>query len=118
MTATAFKILTAQQWADFARDGIFDGAPIDIADGYIHLSTAEQLAETLARHFSGQTGLVIAEIDLTPYGDAVKWEQSRGGQLFPHIYSALNLVSVVTTQHADDTPGRERLCSEVERPDQ
>ncbi|MCU0728655.1 MAG: DUF952 domain-containing protein [Sphingopyxis sp.] len=118
MSATAFKILTAQQWTEFARNGIFHGAPIDVADGYIHLSTTDQLAETLARHFAGQTGLVIAEIDLAPYGDAVKWEPSRGGQLFPHIYSALNLASVVATQYADDTPGGERLCPEIERPDQ
>ena len=61
MTVTAYKVLTADQWAQFERDAVFCGAPVDLADGYIHLSTAEQLAETLAKHFFGQTGLVVAE---------------------------------------------------------
>lgn len=98
--ATAFKILTADQWAAFSADGVFHGAPIDIADGYVHLSTAEQTGETLAKHFAGQTGLVIAEIDLTGFGDALKWEVSRGGALFPHIYAPLPLASVRTTRPA------------------
>jgi uncharacterized protein (DUF952 family) len=89
MTATAFKILTAPQWARFEEDGVFTGAPVDLADGYIHLSTADQLDETLARHFAGQIGLVIAEVDLHALGEVVKWEVSRGGALFPHVYGAL-----------------------------
>ena len=93
-TATAFKILTANQWAAFEADGIFTGAPIDLADGYIHLSTADQLEETLAKHFAGQTNLTIAEIDLTALGDTVRWETSRGGQLFPHIYGVLPMGAV------------------------
>ena len=93
-TATAFKILTANQWAAFEADGIFTGAPIDLADGYIHLSTADQLEETLAKHFAGQTNLTIAEIDLTALGDTVRWEVSRGGALFPHIYGLLPMSAV------------------------
>ncbi|MEY4269604.1 MAG: hypothetical protein RLZZ58_820 [Pseudomonadota bacterium] len=95
MSATAFKILTADQWADFARAGTFLGAPADLADGYIHLSTADQLAETLAKHFTGQAGLVIAEVNLDALGAAVKWEVSRGGALFPHVYGALPMDTVV-----------------------
>lgn len=94
MPVTAFKIFTAGQWAQFAADGRFYGAPVDVADGYIHLSTADQLEETLAKHFAGQTGLVIAEIDLTQLGDAVRWEVSRGGALFPHVYAALEMTAV------------------------
>jgi uncharacterized protein (DUF952 family) len=94
----AFKILTADQWATFERDGEFTGAPVDLADGYIHLSTADQLEETLAKHFAGQTGLVIAEIDLAGFGDALKWEVSRGGALFPHIYGVLPRASVVSVR--------------------
>lgn len=94
---TAFKILTAAQWAQFEADGIFHGAPVDIADGYIHLSTAEQLQGTLDKHFAGQTGLVIAEIDLAALGDAVRWEVSRGGALFPHIYTPLPMTAVLRT---------------------
>lgn len=97
MTATAFKILTAPQWAALQRDGHFAGAPVDLADGYIHMSTAEQLEETLAKHFAGQRGLVIAEIALGGFGDALRWEVSRGGALFPHLYAPLPLAAVVGT---------------------
>lgn len=90
----AFKILTADQWAAFERDGIFTGAPVDLADGYIHLSTAGQLEETLAKHFAGQTNLVVAEIDLDALGETVRWEVSRGNQLFPHIYGVLPMRAV------------------------
>ncbi|MGB3803422.1 MAG: DUF952 domain-containing protein [Sphingopyxis granuli] len=99
--ATAFKVLTAQQWADFEREHVFRGAPVDIADGYIHLSTAEQLDETLAKHFAGQTDLHIAEIDLTRFGNAVRWEESRGGALFPHLYAELPMHAVVGVRTRD-----------------
>lgn len=93
--ATAFKILTAEQWASFQRNGLFHGAPVDIADGYIHMSTSDQLAETLAKHFAGQVNLTIAEIDLSLFGDELKWEVSRGGALFPHLYAPLPMAAVV-----------------------
>ncbi len=93
-TQTAYKIFTAAQWAQFEADGVFTGAPVDLADGYIHLSTADQLEETLAKHFAGQAGLVIAEVDLGILGDTVKWEISRGGALFPHIYGVLGMDAV------------------------
>ncbi len=95
---TAFKILTSAQWAAFEASGTFEGAPVDLADGYIHLSTADQLEDTLAKHFTGQNGLVIAEIDISRFGDAVKWEVSRGGALFPHLYAPLPLSAVKTTE--------------------
>lgn len=97
MSPTAFKILTGPQWDSFLREGCFLGAPIDIADGYIHMSTADQLEETLAKHFAGQQGLVVAEIDLGGFGDALKWEVSRGGAMFPHLYAALPLDKVIAT---------------------
>lgn len=93
--ATAFKILTAEQWAQFEADGVFFGAPVDLADGYIHLSAAGQLQGTLDKHFAGQTGLVIAEVNLASLGDTVKWEVSRGNALFPHIYGALPMAAVL-----------------------
>ena len=96
----AYKILTADQWALFQSEGVFTGAPVDLADGYIHMSTAEQLNETLARHFAGQSGLVVATIDLTHLGDALKWEVSRGGALFPHYYGALPIAAVIKTEAA------------------
>ena len=95
MQSTAFKILTAGQWAQFELDGVFRGAPVDLTDGYIHLSTADQLQETLDKHFAGQVGLVIAEINLEALGDTVRWEVSRGGALFPHIYGILPVSAVL-----------------------
>ena len=100
-SATAFKVLTQQQWADFERERVFRGAPVDIADGYIHLSTAEQLDTTIANYFAGQDGLMIAEVDLIQLGDAVRWEPARDGDLFPHIYAELPIHAVVSLQRHD-----------------
>lgn len=94
----AYKILTGEQLQQLLSAGIFKGAPIDLSDGYIHMSTARQAQETLEKHFSGQSDLHIARVDLTTLGDAVKWEVSRGGALFPHIYADLPLTAV--TSHA------------------
>ena len=91
---TAYKILTAEQMHVLETDGVFKGAPIDLTDGYIHLSTAAQAQETLDKHFAGQTGLWLAAVDLAAMGDAVQWEPSRGGQLFPHLYAPLPLEAV------------------------
>jgi len=95
-TPVAYKVLTGDQMTVLERDGVFTGAPIDLQDGYIHLSTHAQLTETVDKHFAGQTGLWVAAIDLEAMGDAVKWEESRGGQLFPHIYAALPLSAVLS----------------------
>jgi uncharacterized protein (DUF952 family) len=84
----AYKVLTSSDWMAL-NAGTFQGAPIDIADGYIHLSTAKQLTETVDRHFAGQDDLIIAAIDLTALGSDVRWEISRHGQLFPHVYAPL-----------------------------
>lgn len=101
--ATAFKVLTAEQMA-VLEAGSFDGAPVDMADGYIHLSTFDQLTETVDKHFAGEDDLHVAEVDLEALGEAVKWEPSRGGQLFPHLYGPLPLDVVVAygPLHRDD----------------
>ena len=98
--ATAHKILTAGQWVQFQRDGLFHGAPVDVADGYIHMSTADQLAGTLSKHFAGQDNLTIADIDLTRFGKELKWEESRGGALFPHLYAPLPISAVIASRDA------------------
>src|ERR1700761_8789172 len=90
----AYKAFTAEEWIAFNARA-FAGSPIDKADGFIHLSTASQLTETVDRHFSGQENLVIAAIDLAALGDAVRWEPSRNGQLFPHVYGHLVPQSVI-----------------------
>lgn len=92
---TAYKVLTGEQMAALERDGRFAGAPIDIEDGYIHLSTADQLTGTVDKHFAGQNDLHVAAVDLGSFGGSLKWEPSRGGQLFPHLYGSLLLESVV-----------------------
>lgn len=92
--AIAYKVLTADQMRALEADA-FAGAPIDLADGYIHLSTRDQLTETVDRHFAGQSDLWVAAIDLDALGDSVKWEESRGGALFPHIYGTMPLDVVI-----------------------
>ncbi|MHA6722842.1 DUF952 domain-containing protein [Sphingomonas sp. RS2018] len=92
---TAYKMLTAAQMDMLEADGSFAGAPVDLADGYIHLSTATQLTETVDKHFAGQDDLHVVAVDLDALGDAVRWEESRGRQLFPHIYAALPLSAVI-----------------------
>jgi uncharacterized protein (DUF952 family) len=90
-----YKVLTADQLSALEQDGSFAGSPVDLEDGYIHLSTADQLEETLRKHYAGQDGLQLVAIDLDALGDAVKWEPSRGGALFPHIYGPITLDVVV-----------------------
>jgi uncharacterized protein (DUF952 family) len=89
-----YKIASAKLWREAESQGQFTGAPIDIADGFIHFSTAEQTRETVALHFKGQDDLVIAAIDVEKLKDPIKWEPSRGGALFPHLYAALPLNAV------------------------
>lgn len=106
----AYKVLTGDQMEQLEADGVFEGAPVDKADGYIHLSTAEQLAETVAKHFAGQENLYIAEVDLEALGEAVKWEPSRGGALFPHVYATLPLSAVTAYSPLErDGDGHVRL---------
>ncbi|VTO11951.1 DUF952 domain-containing protein [Brevundimonas vancanneytii] len=85
----AFKILSRADWRAALTEGRYDGSPVDVADGYIHLSAADQLEATAAKHYAGQTELMLVEVDLTALGDALIWEPSRGGALFPHIYGPL-----------------------------
>lgn len=92
---TAYKVLTNEQMMALEHDGTFAGAPVDLEDGYIHMSTAAQLTETVDKHFAGQENLHVAAIDLEALGDKIRWEESRGGQLFPHLYGALTLDTVV-----------------------
>lgn len=89
-----YKILRAEDFAALDRDGETAGAPVDVADGYIHFSTAAQAAETAARHFAGADDLVLAAVEAGPLGAALKWEPSRGGDLFPHLYRRLRRTDI------------------------
>ncbi len=90
----AYKIFRAAEWQVLCADGKTDGAPVDRADGYIHMSTAAQVRETLARHFAGEAGLVLVAVDIDAAGDAIRWERSRGGADFPHLYRAMTMDDV------------------------
>ena len=92
--ATIYKIASRSEWAEAEARGRFDGAAVDVADGFIHFSDATQVAETAARHFAGRTDLVLVSVDAAALGAALKWEPSRGGALFPHLHAALPLAAV------------------------
>ncbi|CAH2402407.1 Dihydroorotate dehydrogenase [Mesorhizobium escarrei] len=98
MSQNIYKIVPERLWREAERNGRFTGAPIDVADGFIHFSTAGQAKETAAKHFAGQTGLLLVAIDGARLGDALKYEVSRGGALFPHLYGPLDLNAVVSVQ--------------------
>jgi uncharacterized protein (DUF952 family) len=95
MEQAIYKIVTRDQWAQAESIGRFGGAPVDHGDGYIHFSTAGQMRETAARHFAGQRDLLLVEVDAAMLGDALKWEASRGGALFPHLYAPLEFSAVM-----------------------
>jgi len=93
-----YKIFHSHEWGDLQERGATSGAPVDIADGFVHLSTAEQTAETLAKHFAGEDGLMLLAVETDRLGEALRWEPSRGGALFPHLYRDLRLSDVVWTE--------------------
>ncbi len=94
MPSLIYKICPEALWREAEASGRFEGAPVDRADGYIHFSTAAQVRETAARHFSGQGGLVLVSVDAEALGGDLRYEPSRGGGLFPHLYAALPLSAV------------------------
>jgi len=85
-----YKILPGSAWEAALAEGRFEGSPIDLQDGYIHFSTAAQAQETAAKHFRSQAGLVVAAFEAEALGADLRWEPSRGGQLFPHLYGPLD----------------------------
>ncbi|KGM30343.1 DUF952 domain-containing protein [Inquilinus limosus] len=91
---TIYKICSAAEWAAAEAAGAYRGSAVDHKDGFIHFSTAEQAEETAARHFAGRDGLVLVAVDPDRLGAALRWEPSRGGALFPHLYAELPLGAV------------------------
>ncbi len=90
-----YKIFRRPEWDAFRTAGETLGAPIDLTDGYIHISTAAQVAETASKHFAAESDLVLVALNADTLGTALKWEPSRGGALFPHLYRPLTLSDVV-----------------------
>lgn len=89
MAESIYKICSRSEWQQAVAAGIYEGSMVDRADRFIHFSTGQQLRETARKHFAGQTNLVLITVDPEPLGDALKWEPSRGGDLFPHLYDQL-----------------------------
>lgn len=98
MSDIIFKISPSEPWRAADEAGVYTGAPIDLADGFIHFSTASQVRQTAALHFAGQANLVLAAIDTASLGDALRFEASRGGELFPHLYADLPMSAVRWTK--------------------
>jgi uncharacterized protein (DUF952 family) len=95
MSQPIFKICPRTLWQAAEKAGRFDGAPVDLADGYIHFSSAEQARETVARHFAGVDDLLLITVDAEALGEKLRWERSRGGALFPHLYGSLPMSAVL-----------------------
>ena len=105
-----YKILPAPLWRAAEADGQFRGSEVDLRDGFIHFSTAGQVEETAARHFAGQDDLLLVRVEAGKLGGALKWEPSRGGALFPHLYGALDLAAVTKVEPLPLGPdGRHRF---------
>jgi len=108
-----YKIFREHEWQALQDTGATDGAPVDIADGYIHFSTAAQAAETAAKHFAGEDGLVLLAVATGGLGDCLKWEVSRGGARFPHLYRELRIEDVEWARPVPLVDGRHRFPPEM-----
>jgi uncharacterized protein (DUF952 family) len=98
MTTTIYKICGRPLWEEAQRHGLFRGAAVDLRDGFIHFSTVSQVRETAAKYFSGSGDLVLIAVDAQALGEALRWEPSRGGDLFPHLYGPLPMAAVLWTR--------------------
>jgi uncharacterized protein (DUF952 family) len=113
MTKRIYKVLTGEQWARAEAGGPVE-APVDVADGYVHFSSAAQLQGTLDKWFSGQSGLVLAAFPVDDFGPELKWEKARGGELFPHVYGVVRAGQAVSLWLLDlDGDGRPIVPEEV-----
>ncbi|WP_296165063.1 DUF952 domain-containing protein [uncultured Brevundimonas sp.] len=111
MTPIAYKLVDGREWQAARADGVYCGSVLDRADGFIHLSTAEQLPGTASKHYAGREDLRLVEVDLTALADILRWEPSRGGDLFPHIYGDLPMTAVGTVRGlAIDSTGTPRFA--------
>jgi uncharacterized protein (DUF952 family) len=111
---TIYKICEWAEWREAQRDGRYSGSAVDRRDGFIHFSTATQAVETAEKHFAGQKDLVLIAVDADALGAALKWEPSRGGALFPHLYGAMPLAAVRWSKPLPDESGGKRAFPEFE----
>ena len=103
--ATIYKICPRALWQEAESARVFRGAPVDLHDGYIHFSSADQVAETAAKHFAGQDDLLLIHVNSALLGERLVWETSRGGALFPHLYGALDFSAVTKVEPLSLGPG-------------
>jgi uncharacterized protein (DUF952 family) len=108
-----YKIFRAAEWAALQAEGQSLGAPVDLADGYVHFSTAAQARETAAKHFAGEDGLVLLALEADALGEALRWEPSRGGALFPHLYRELRLSDVLWHRDLPLVDGQHRFPEQM-----
>jgi uncharacterized protein (DUF952 family) len=112
---TIYRLLDADVWEQAQRAGAFHGTEHDVRDGFIHFSTAAQVAETAARHYAARPNLILLWVDTARLGDALRWEPSRGGALFPHLYAPLPVASVTRAEPLPlSAEGRHRFPSNLE----
>ena len=114
MPTIVYKICDSAMWREAQRAGVLRGAPIDLRDGFIHFSTAEQVRETAARHFAGMSDLMLVAVATPALGDALRWEVSRGGDLFPHLYGTLPLDAVLWATPLPLDDDRQHVFPELE----
>jgi uncharacterized protein (DUF952 family) len=117
VSTTIYKICESALWREAERTGLFRGAPIDAHDGFIHFSTAAQVRETAAKHFAGADDLMLIAVDADALADTLRWEESRGGDLFPHLYGALPRAAVLWTQPLPLGPDRRHIFPERDFPE-
>lgn len=107
-----YKLLSTTEWDEALAAGHLAGTAVDRQDGFVHLSAADQVVETARRHFAGATGLTLLTVDPARLGDALRWEPSRGGQLFPHLYGPLPVAAVVAARALPaDTPAADAVAA-------
>lgn len=94
---TLYKVISSDDWRAAETQGEFTGVGIDLDDGFIHLSSQSQVVETVGRYFAGQEGLLLVAVDASKLGDTLRWEPSRNGDLFPHVYGSISMEAVIRT---------------------
>jgi uncharacterized protein (DUF952 family) len=102
LTRLIYKIVSAESWRIAEQNGVFPGSEIDMRDGYIHFSASHQVRGTLEKHFQGQADLLLVTVDVSAVEDGLRWEPSRGGDLFPHLYRDLKIPEASSVEPIDD----------------
>ena len=108
-----YKICPASAWREAERQGVYRGSADDARDGFIHFSTAAQVAETAGKHFFGQIGLFLVEVDADVLGEKLRWEPSRNDELFPHLYGELDLGAVIDVHELRTRPDGTHVVPEL-----